>query len=46
MPGGRGCFKLDDFSPTIGSVFAFDPTKFGSVLSFTPFSLTLFDFTC
>ena len=36
--------KLEDFSPTIGCVLAFRPTTFVSVSSFTPFSLTLFDF--
>ena len=38
--------KLDDFSPTTGSVFAFCPTNFCSVLPFTTFPVTLFDFTC
>ena len=38
--------KLEDFSPTIGCVLAFRPTTFVSVSSFTPFSLTLFDFAC
>ena len=38
--------KLDDFSPITGSVLAFFPTKFGSVLPFKTFSVTLFDFTC